>query len=644
MTPINIGGTPNDGSGDTLRAAFGKVNALAGEVAQLQADPFALPSLPRGAWAASTVYAFKDIVTVADVSYIARIVPNHTSGASFSADLSAGKWGVHQGVTALELAASDASTKLGHVASGSGSVARTVKAKLDEIISSGDAGADPTGVVNAAASFADMRTRGAGRKLIKAGTYLGVATYPYDVIESDLQLFPTAVGGTDNRGVDRSFYDKEGSLRVGGSDTAPTNDERGFWTALASQNAWGNAGNRGLYSVAFNRNGASYGYASATFGHDCIALGVTSIAGGAGSATGNTAAPAGNAAAFTGYCAFAWGKNALAKGQTSFAWGERCDALARGSYAGGYYCTADVETVGTASDGIGATAMGFAAKAYGRGATACGIYVEARAGSTAVGSGINPGSPMVNSLAGSVGFGANVTKPTFLAVPGAGVTTDYGYAATRGKVQWWGTIGGVNDSVLGEINTAVTNSGSGGSGGLHLRARLAGAIVDGFAVATDSGVVSLLPMADNAMRVGSAALRPSVIYAATGSINTSDARLKTALRALSDAETRAALRLADEIGAFAFLDAVAEKGDAARVHIGLTVQRAVEILRAEGLDPGRYAFICHDAWEADELRPAGDLWGFRADQLALFVARGLRAQQTAIEARLSALEKRTDAA
>ena len=90
-------------------------------------------------------------------------------------------------------------------------------------------------------------------------------------------------------------------------------------------------------------------------------------------------------------------------------------------------------------------------------------------------------------------------------------------------------------------------------------------------------------------------------------------------------------------------------------------------MHSHGLDPFRYGFICYDQWDEqpeivsswpakeavlDEAgnviepaidagsevvqpyRPAGDRYSFRHDELLLFIARG-------IDARLSALEART---
>ncbi|ACL57408.1 tail fiber domain-containing protein [Methylobacterium nodulans] len=165
------------------------------------------------------------------------------------------------------------------------------------------------------------------------------------------------------------------------------------------------------------------------------------------------------------------------------------------------------------------------------------------------------------------------------------------------------------------------------------------------------------PGNDGGMALGQPTAKWSMVYAASGSINTSDARKKTGVAPLTEAELAWAQDLAREIGAFQFLSAVAEKGeDGARHHIGLTVQRAIELGQARGLDPFRYGFICYDKWDAEPevsepiigedgeptgetrvlspARPAGDCYGFRPDQLALFIARGQEARLAALEVRL----------
>ena len=175
---------------------------------------------------------------------------------------------------------------------------------------------------------------------------------------------------------------------------------------------------------------------------------------------------------------------------------------------------------------------------------------------------------------------------------------------------------------------------------------------------------NITPGSDNTQTLGSASFRWSEVFAGTGTINTSDARDKTSVRGMTKSEVSAAKDFSKEIGIYQFLAAVEKKGDEARRHVGLTVQRAIEIMAAHGLEPFNYGFICFDAWDdifvehaevlavkaveeseeseaveaveareawTEKTREAGDRYAFRYDQLNLFIARG-------IEARLSDLE------
>lgn len=184
-----------------------------------------------------------------------------------------------------------------------------------------------------------------------------------------------------------------------------------------------------------------------------------------------------------------------------------------------------------------------------------------------------------------------------------------------------------------------------------------------------TGVVR--PSSDNSYTLGAPSQRWSVVHAGTGTISTSDAREKTPMMPLTDSEIAAAQAMLAEIGAFQWLASVAEKGDAARTHLGLTVQRAIEIMAAHGLDAMRYAFICYDRWEArpaitydvpatdpvldeddneiepdrpartvlvQDAEPAGDRYGFRHDQLILFLLAGEVAARQELERRIAALE------
>lgn len=127
------------------------------------------------------------------------------------------------------------------------------------------------------------------------------------------------------------------------------------------------------------------------------------------------------------------------------------------------------------------------------------------------------------------------------------------------------------------------------------------------------------PRSDNTWSLGSAGLRWSVVYAATGTINTSDARQKQQVRELSDAERAVAVRLKSLVRAFKFNDAVEKKGDDARIHVGVIAQEVMAAFQAEGLDPMHYGIVCYDEWNAENDRPAGNRYGVRYEELLAFI-------------------------
>ena len=152
-----------------------------------------------------------------------------------------------------------------------------------------------------------------------------------------------------------------------------------------------------------------------------------------------------------------------------------------------------------------------------------------------------------------------------------------------------------------------------------------------------SGIVTttttaLLPSADNVTTCGGPSPnRWSVVYAATGTINTSDERAKQQIRSMSDAEHAVAVRLKQLVRAFKFNDAVEAKGNDARIHVGVIAQDVKNAFLAEGLDPTRYGLFCHDEWQSSDaviaedgtiVKPevvAGDQYSLRYEELLAFI-------------------------
>jgi len=186
------------------------------------------------------------------------------------------------------------------------------------------------------------------------------------------------------------------------------------------------------------------------------------------------------------------------------------------------------------------------------------------------------------------------------------------------------------------------------------------------------GASRIRPVSDNVVSLGRSINRFSVLYAGTGTINTSDAREKGDIRALEVAELAAGSRLVREVGIYQWIASIQQKGDdQARLHVGMTVQKAIEILSDEGLDPFDYGLVCYDKWDDqyetfDEvtcgtgvagedgmelravvepaqtklIKAAGDLYGFREGELHALMLRSLAMELDAIGDRLAALEGR----
>ena len=116
---------------------------------------------------------------------------------------------------------------------------------------------------------------------------------------------------------------------------------------------------------------------------------------------------------------------------------------------------------------------------------------------------------------------------------------------------------------------------------------------------------SFNPANDNFQDLGQLSARWDDIYATNGTIQTSDRNEKQDIEVLSDAETRVAQACKGLLRKFRWQDAVAEKGDDARIHFGIIAQDLQDAFAAEGLDAGRYAmFISSTWWETQTEVPA----------------------------------------
>ena len=136
----------------------------------------------------------------------------------------------------------------------------------------------------------------------------------------------------------------------------------------------------------------------------------------------------------------------------------------------------------------------------------------------------------------------------------------------------------------------------------------------------------LSPFVDNALSLGSGALRWTQLFAQTGAINTSDERSKTALVDIEATEKLVALEIKAGIRKFKFKDAVALKGEPeARIHFGVGAQSVKAAFEGHGLNPYDYSLFCYDEWEREVdaegvvLREAGNAFGIRYEELLCFI-------------------------
>lgn len=139
---------------------------------------------------------------------------------------------------------------------------------------------------------------------------------------------------------------------------------------------------------------------------------------------------------------------------------------------------------------------------------------------------------------------------------------------------------------------------------------------------------SLQPFTDNAVSLGASGKRWTQLWAATTTINTSDADYKTAPQAIPDAVLDA---IGDvDIVQYKMLDAIAAKGDEnARLHVGVIAQQVIAAFQAHGVDATDYGIVCYDTWPAEDAvldkdgneiipaRAAGGMWSVRYDELQM---------------------------
>lgn len=277
----------------------------------------------------------------------------------------------------------------------------------------------------------------------------------------------------------------------------------------------------------------------------------------------------------------------------------------------------------------------------------------------------------------TVGGNKNLTANTTFGTNMSGVVTR-AYVGNDGSyVQFYKTSGNsgterptilLADATAG-VNAVIRNLGV----SVQIYASFSGVGDRGFSMESDA----LRPTVHNVMSSATAAVRWTTVFLVNAPNVTSDARLKTDPRQLREAEFKAASAIARLPAVWRWLNRVhgdencEPEGREARKHFGPTVQAAIAVMEANGLDPFAYSFICYDKWDAEpeqwhewpakdavldddgnvlepaveagrELiqpaREAGDRYSFRKEELLCFIVRALAQEIDGLAERVAALE------
>ena len=167
----------------------------------------------------------------------------------------------------------------------------------------------------------------------------------------------------------------------------------------------------------------------------------------------------------------------------------------------------------------------------------------------------------------------------------------------------------------------------GGSGTIHQTYtgsifQINNASTTNFQIITTGGITETKqcrPLADNTHALGGGSRRWSQLFAGTATISTSDENEKQDIRDATDAEKKVAVAIKSLFKMFRFKDAVAAKGDNARLHYGVIAQNVETAFKNEGLDPEKYALFCKDTWTDETTNKQVTRLGIRYSELLAFV-------------------------
>jgi hypothetical protein len=186
------------------------------------------------------------------------------------------------------------------------------------------------------------------------------------------------------------------------------------------------------------------------------------------------------------------------------------------------------------------------------------------------------------------------------------------FGASTNGASYAQTLSGASGArmLFEDIGTRLWSIGNTPGGGTQYVIRDESMALDRLIIRGSNGAV--IPGADNTQSFGELASRWTELFAATGTVNTSDAREKQQIGAIPDAWLDAWSQV--EWSRYRWNEAVERKGEGARWHIGLIAQRVRDVFAASGLDAFQLGLLCYDEWSEEGGIPAGNRFGIRYEE------------------------------
>ena len=218
----------------------------------------------------------------------------------------------------------------------------------------------------------------------------------------------------------------------------------------------------------------------------------------------------------------------------------------------------------------------------------------------------------VHSNDGRAGFGAlrlsndDNNGGTFIAAKSKSLNgfSPFSGAVSSGNVLGQYLFAGANGSAIAPsagVDAIALESWSNGSTGSRVRIRTTnkGTSTVGTAMSIDRS--SVQAGEDNVASLGNASIRWSELYAANGTINTSDGRHKTLVDGGDIPDTVLDAWANVPKCQYWWNDSLKIKGEVARVHFGIIAQDVIEQFEVVGLDATKYGVLCYDEWPEEEV-------------------------------------------